>query len=391
MNQFLMPEKIIYGPDSFMELGKHAAPLGQKALIISDPIMERIGLVAEGQKLLKRCDIASAVFTGVYNEPTDLFVDQAIQVCREEHCDFIIAIGGGSCIDTAKAVSVMMHNTGYIGDYRGGQRSFTSPPLPVIAIPTTAGTGAEVTKVTVIIDTSNDVKMMIAEPKLIPRIAIVDPLLTISCPPAITAATGMDALCHAIEAFLSRKAHVVTDALALKAIEMIIKNLPMAYKQGSDIRAREAMMNSSMMAGAAFSNASVTLVHGMSRPIGALFHVPHGLSNAMLLSAVLEFTRPAAEQRMAEMARAVWPALSGKEDREAADVFIREIKQLCSILQIPNLQGWGLEKEVFQKAIPKMAIDALASGSPANNPRVPSEQEIGELYNICYSYATSES
>lgn len=385
-HQLLMPEKIIYGKGSFESLGEIAASLGKKALIVSDPIMEQLGLVKECERILLSHDIKYAAFTGVHSEPTDLFVEQALEICRDEKCDIVVGIGGGSCIDTAKTVAVMIHNEGYIGDYRGTQKSFQSPPLPLIAIPTTAGTGSEATKVTVIIDSQNDVKMMISQPELLPYAAIVDPVLTLSCPPSVTAATGLDALCHAIEAYLSQKAHPVTDTLALKAIEMIMKNLQTVYEQGSDLNAREQMMIGAMMAGVSFSNASVTLVHGMSRPIGALFHVPHGISNAMLLCAMLEFTLPAAEKRMAEMGRAIRPALFDKDDFEAADVFIADIKQLCRKLHIPNLESWGIDKELYLKAIPKMATDALASGSPGNNPRVPSESELIELYKICYNY-----
>ncbi|NHN29033.1 iron-containing alcohol dehydrogenase [Paenibacillus agricola] len=380
-----MPGQIIYGAGVFAEVGNIAIGLGKKALIISDPIMEQIGVVAECQRYLEAVSLVFATFTGVPSEPTDAYVNEALELCRKEQCDLIITVGGGSCIDTAKAVAVMMTNTGYIGDYRGAN-PFKQAPLPLIAIPTTAGTGSEVTKVTVIIDTVNDVKMMISQPELLPRVAIVDPLLTLSCPPHVTAATGLDALCHAVEAYLSRKAHPLTDTLALGAITRIMSHLPTAYEQGADLIAREQMAIGSMMAGAAFSNASVTLVHGMSRPIGALFHVPHGISNAMLLAAVLEFTRPAAERKLAEIGRMIWPHLTGDSDERLADAFISEIKRLCKQLNIPNLRGWGIDEQRFTKLLPKMAADAILSGSPGNNQRVPTEQELTQLYQLCFDY-----
>jgi alcohol dehydrogenase class IV len=383
--QLMMPGQIVYGQGVLAELGQLASGLGKKALIISDPMMEQIGVVARCQSLLNASSLPFATFTGIPSEPTDEYVNQGLELCRQEQCDFIITVGGGSCIDTAKAVAVMMTNDGYIGDYRGGHR-FANAPLPLIAIPTTAGTGSEVTKVTVIIDTVNDVKMMISQPELMPRIAIVDPLLTLSCPPHVTAATGVDALCHAVEAYLSRKAHPLTDTLALGAISRIIKYLPAAYENGTDVTAREHMAIGSMMAGSAFSNASVTLVHGMSRPIGALFHVPHGISNAMLLSAVLEFTRPAAESKMAEISRSLWPYLLEQTDAALADAFISEIKRLCRLLNIPNLRDWGIAAGPFTEVLPKMAADAILSGSPGNNQRVPTEQELIKLYEQCYDY-----
>lgn len=383
-HQLLMPGKIFYGPGSIEEVGKSAAALGRKALIISDQIMNRIGNVALCEDLLIASNVLTAKYLEVNTEPTDKHVEEALQVCRDEKCDLIVAIGGGSCIDTAKAVAVMMTNEGYIGDYI--HQDFALKPLPLIAIPTTAGTGSEVTKVTVIINTVTDVKMMISKPELLPSVSIVDPKLTLSCPPSVTAATGIDALCHAIEAYLSRCAHFMTDNLALTAIELIVPNLQNAYHNGDDLESRNLVALGSMLAGAAFSNASVTLVHGMSRPIGALFHVPHGISNAMLLPAVLEFTKESALERLARISKILNPGLDAHSDEQLADAAVQEIKKLCASLQIPNLMKWGIGREQFEEAIPKMCRDALASGSPGNNPRVPDAEEIANLYRVCYDY-----
>lgn len=384
--ELLMPNRVLYGQGSFNEVGVQAKVLGKKALIISDPVMEKIGNVPLCEELLVKESLPCAKYTGVDTEPTDVHVSEALAVCREENCDVVIAVGGGSSIDTAKAMAVMMTNEGTISDYVGNAKLFANEPLPLIAIPTTAGTGSEVTKVTVIIDTKTDVKMMISQPKLLPKAAIVDPLLTLSCPPSVTAATGVDALCHAIEAYISRRAHPVTDVLALSAIEAIIGNLRRAYENGEDIEAREKMAYGSMLAGAAFSNASVTLVHGMSRPIGALFHVPHGVSNAMLLPGVLEFTKDGAIERFAEIGRLIRPELKCVSDEKAADALIFEVKKLCRDLHIPNMKTWGIEEEKFSQVVAKMATDALASGSPGNNPKIPTHEEIVELYHVCYDY-----
>lgn len=271
----------------------------------------------------------------------------------------------------------------------GGKAVLSAPPIPLIAIPTTAGTGSEMTNVTVIINTLNDVKMMVKHAAFLPSVAIVDPMLTVSTPQSVTAATGIDALCHAIEAYISRKAQPMTDQFALSAIALISQNLRKAYTDGSDLEAREQMALASMQAGAAFSNASVTLVHGMSRPIGAIFHVPHGISNAMLLPAILEFSKDRAIERLAVVGRLFRPDLSQLSDQEMVDVAIQEVKGLCKDLQITNLESWGIDKLKFQEAVSKMAVDALASGSPGNNPRVPTVEEMIELYHTCYRYSFS--
>jgi alcohol dehydrogenase class IV len=386
VHQLLMPGTILYGEGSFAEIGKQTKSLGTKALIISDPVMDQLGNVAKCEEYLVEQSIPYAKYLGVDTEPTDVHVDQALAICRAEACDVIVTVGGGSCIDTAKAVAAIITNGGHIRDYVGNKKLFTEKPLPLIAAPTTAGTGSEVTKVTVIIDTVYDVKMMISQPALLPAVAIVDPVLTLSCPRSVTAATGVDALCHAVEAYISRRAQPITDTLALQAIELIVGNLRRTYEQGDDMEAREKMALGSMLAGAAFSNASVTLVHGMSRPVGALFHVPHGVSNAMLLPAVLEFTRDSATVRLAQIGRLIKPESTGLSDAELADLTLSEIKQLCKDLNIPNMKTWGINEEKFQEVLSKMATDALASGSPGNTPRVPSHEEIVDLYNICYNY-----
>jgi 1,3-propanediol dehydrogenase len=382
--QLLLPGKIFYGQGCFSEVGPQAAALGKKVLIVSDPIMEKIGNVSRCESYLQQQSLPYAKYTGIDSEPTDVHLNEALSICQKEQCDVIVALGGGSAIDTAKAVAVMMTNDGYIGDYMGGKRLFAQKPLPLIAIPTTAGTGSEVTKVTVITDTKNDVKMMISQPELLPAVAIVDPLLTVSCPPNVTAATGVDALCHAIEAYISRRAQPVTDTLALT--ENVFFHLRRVYTHGDDIAAREKVALGAMLAGAAFSNASVTLVHGMSRPIGALFHVPHGISNAMLLPGVLEFTKDYATSRLAVIGRLIDPQAKEKNDEEAACAAITAVKQLCRDLNIPNMKTYGLDPDKFERSLSKMAQDAIASGSPGNNPRVPTQEEIMDLYRICYTY-----
>ncbi len=372
-------------------VGKEAAQRGKKALIVSDSIISGLGFVDQCKELLDENKVEHTVYLGIESEPVDIYVEEAWNQCKDEGCDLIISIGGGSCLDTAKAVSVLMTNNGYIGDYMGGRKTAKVKGIPHIAIPTTAGTGSEATDVTVITNTKNDVKMMIKQPAFLPEVAIVDPYLTISSPPRVTAATGVDALSHAIEAYISKKAHPMTDMFALSAMELIIKNIRKAFQNGHDIEAREAMALGALQAGTAFSNASVCLVHGMSRPIGALFHVPHGVSNAMLLPAVLEYSKENCIERVADLGVIFSKRAEGLPLEERAVFAVSEVKKLCLDLEIPNLKEWGIDKDDFESAIDKMADDALDSGSPANNPKVPRKEEIEELYRVCYSYQFSDN
>ncbi|WP_216828759.1 iron-containing alcohol dehydrogenase [Alkalihalobacterium elongatum] len=385
-----MPRAIFYGRESLKTVGKETKRRGTHALIISDQIMDNLGYVSECVRYLEEVGISYTTYLGVNTEPTNEHVEQSLELSKENNCDVVIALGGGSCIDTAKAVAVLMTNGGDISEYMGNNRIATEMPLPLIAIPTTAGTGSEATDVTVITNTKNDVKMMIKQTAFLPEVAIVDPLLTVSSPKNVTAATGVDALCHAVEAFISRRAHPFTDHLALSAIKLIFENIRQAYNIGEDIVARENMALAALQAGVAFSNASVCLVHGMSRPMGAMFHVPHGVSNAMLLPAVLEFSKDECIDQLAEMALTIKPELKGASKEDLADTFVRDVKQLCLELNIPNMKQWGIDQPTLEKVVHKMAQDAVASGSPANNPKVPEEHEIIELYYACYDYNMKE-
>lgn len=380
------PGTIIYGRDSFEEVGVNARKLGTKALIISDPIMDSLGFVHQCTSYLNEQGLEAVSYLGVISEPVDTYVTEGLKLLQSAQCDVIISVGGGSCIDTAKAIAVVATNGGYVGDYMKMQKIADQTPIPHIAIPTTAGTGSEATDATVITSTTSDIKMMIKQPAFMPNVAIVDPMLTMTSPPSITAATGIDALSHAIESYLSRLAHPYSNVLALSAMDLIVNNILKVYEQGDDIDAREAMSLGAMQAGLSFSNASVALVHGMSRPIGALFHVPHGISNAMLLPAVLEYSKDACVDRLAELGKFFNKEGEALTQDELADLAISSIKEMCKKMAIGNLQQWGIEEDAFYAAIPKMAVDAIASGSPGNNPKVPTNEELMELYKIVYHY-----
>ncbi len=390
VSEFRMPKSVLYGRNSLEKLGEQSKKLGKRAFIVTDTIMEKLGYVEKCMQQLNKKGITVSTYNKVDAEPTNIHVLEALSLCKEEKCDFIIGIGGGSCIDAAKAVAVLYTNGGEVEDYVQKDIEIENNPLPLIAIPTTSGTGSEVTSVAVITNKKTDVKMMMKHPSFIPKVAIIDPVLTSSLPPQITAATGIDALCHAIEAYISKVSQPLTDVLALSAIESIMKYLRIAYEDGRNMEAREAMMIASLQAGIAFSNASVTLVHGMSRPVGALFHVPHGISNAILLPTVLEFTKTSAMKRLAKIGRSLNKDLYSNSDEEVADYTLGEIKKLCFDLRIPNLKEYGIDEIEFENAISKMASDAIESGSPANNPRVPSYDEIKELYRECFNYKYKE-
>lgn len=378
--EFRAPELILTARGSLQQVGFHARLRGRRALVVSDPVMTQLGRVEELQRLLAGAGVTSVPYTGVTGEPTDRMVEEGLAILRDEECDLLVALGGGSPIDTAKAIAMLATNGGKITDYMGIDKVQTRS-LPLVAIPTTAGTGSEVTRFTIITDTRNDVKMLIGSPHLIPAVAIVDADLSLSAPPRVTADTGIDALCHAVEAYISRRAHPMTDLLALSAIRLVAGNLRQAWANGQDVVVREAVMLGAMQAGLAFSNASVTLVHGMSRPIGAIFHVPHGLSNALLLPTVLEYTWPACPQRMADVAAAMGERVEGMSAVAGAHVALAAVSRLCADLQVPSLTEAGVDPARFLEAVPKMADDALASGSPANNPRIPSREEIIDLYH----------
>jgi alcohol dehydrogenase class IV len=276
-------------------------------------------------------------------------------------------------------MGMLAANGGRARDYKVPNRIPKKGPLH-LAIPTTAGTGSEVTRFTVITDSETDEKMLIAGASLVPNAAIVDFELTLSMPARLTADTGTDSLTHAIEAHVSRKANAFADAFSMTAMKTIWAELPTAYREPGNRRAREAMMLAATQAGMAFSNASVALVHGMSRPIGAHFHVPHGLSNAMLLPAVTAFSIAAAERRYAECARATGVSDASDTDASGCRKLVDALFQRNRELAVPSPKAYGISEERYFALIPTMAGQALASGSPQNNPRIPTAAEIEAIY-----------
>jgi alcohol dehydrogenase class IV len=381
---FLIPPVLITGTGSSEMVGEEVKKLDcTKGLVVTDEVLSKLGTLEGIKKALTESDIQFSIYDKISSEPIVDFVTEGLETYRDNQCEFLLAVGGGSAIDTAKAISVTATNKGSIEDYKGINQ-IPQKGAPLIAVPTTAGTGSEVTAVTIITDTKTDVKMLLISPFLIPRVAIVDPLMTLSCPRGLTAAVGLDALTHAIEAYVSVKAQPMTDIFCLSAIELISGNLRQAWANGNNVEAREKTMLGALQAGIAFSNSSVALVHGMSRPIGAYFHVPHGVSNAALLGVVTEFSLVGNPARYAHVARAMGENIEGLTDIEAAQLAAKSIKKLIEDVKIPSLEELGVEKKRLDELAPKMAEAAIDSGSPGNNPRQATKEEIIELYSITY-------
>lgn len=377
-NQFIMPGKIVYGEGALENAKPLLKDFGKKALIVTDRFMVRFGNVKLVTDILDSLEIEYSIFDGVNSEPTDIIIDMGIAQYRNNACDFLIAIGGGSPMDAMKAIGAVATNGGEIDDYYGKVIKIPTPPM--VAVPTTSGTGSEATQFTIITNTKRDIKMLLKGPVLMPDLAIDDPAFTVTAPPSITAATGLDALCHATEAYTSRKAQPLTDDLAISAAKRIFKNLPIVYKDPKNIEARAEMSLAALEAGVAFNNASVTIIHGMSRPIGALFHVPHGISNAMLISECYKFAIDGAYERFADLGRAIKVAHHTDDDKAAAEKFLEACRELCRICEIPTLEQFGIDKAKFFESMDKMADDALDSGSPANTIKEVTKKDILKIY-----------
>ncbi len=378
---FHVPSTILIGGGARREVVAQLQQFAaERVLLVTDADMLRLGPAREIAGLLEEAKFNVTIFEDVQPDPTDRNVMDGLNRFGDADCQAIVAVGGGSPIDTAKAISVLSSNPGPLSKY-AGYHKIPLAGAPLIAIPTTAGTGSEVTKVTVITDTERDVKMMILSVYLVPTVALVDYELTLTMPPALTAAVGVDTLTHGIEAYVSRKAHGLTDPLALSCIQLVAKHLRTAYQEPSNHTARAGMMLAACQGGMAFANSSVCLVHGMSRPIGALFHVPHGLSNAVLLPTVTKFSWSSAAERYATVAKTLRCCPFHIPDERAAESLTEGLQRLNDDLNVPRLRACrGVDETRFQSSLSKMAADALASGSPQNNPRVPTADEIVALY-----------
>ena len=378
------PRLLAVGGGALAELPAMLRRLGlDRPLVVTDPYIASCGILDQATALLEGAQIRWSVFSETVPDPTTTVVETGTRLLVEGGFDSLIAVGGGSSIDTAKAMSVLAANGGQMRDYKVPAEIPQAGP-PLVAIPTTAGTGSEVTRFTVITDSETDEKMLIAGLPCCPLAAIVDYELTLSMPLRLTADTGLDSLTHAIEAYVSRRASPFTDGLAKSAMGLIARHIRTACAEPDNRPAREAMMLGATTAGMAFSNASVCLVHGMSRPIGAFFHVPHGLSNAMLLPEITAFSVPAALDRYADCARAMGVAEEDEGSQSAVARLLDELRKLNEDLRVPTPREWGIDAARYEELLAEMASQAVRSGSPANNPRIPTSDEIIELYRRVY-------
>lgn len=382
MSHFVIPNHTVVGTNVLGEAAPLLKKMGNKAFIVTGKHVAVSDMMKQLTALLDENGIDCVIFDGITGEPTDTMIEKGVEMLKSSGCDFIIGIGGGSPLDSAKAIAAMAVNEGSIADYNG--KEITGEILPLAAIPTTAGTGSEATKFTVITDSEKGIKMLLKGDVLVPKLAIVDSSFTVGAPKSVTSATGLDALTHAVEAYTSRKAFSMTDTLAVSAVKRIMKYLPIAYKEPDNSLAREQMSIAALEAGICINNSSVTIVHGMSRPIGALFHVPHGMSNAMLLKECLSFAVSGAYEKFANLGRETGVASDSDSDETAAEKFIDSLQSICDVCEIPTLEQYGIDRDEYYSKISKMATDAVASGSPANTVKEVTVDDCIEIYKKLY-------
>ena len=348
-------------------------------LIVTDKQMVEFGYVKKLQEILSKAGLKSNIFDDTVPDPTDTVVLNGINFLEKFKNEAVIGFGGGSPIDTAKAIAAMAKHSKNIQDYKPPS-TFDKKGLPIIAIPTTAGTGSEVTHHAVIIDSKNNEKISCRGEGFVPTCAIVDYDLTLSKPRRLTIDSAIDTLTHGIEAYISKKATLFSDRMALDTIRLVTQNIYAVDKDPKDLKAREGLMLAATLGGLAFSNASICLVHGMSRPLGSNFKVPHGLSNAMLLPTITEFSIDYAKSRYADCSRAGNFALPDDDDDIACEKLIKGLYKMNKDFDVPSMKKFGINEKNFEGKLKNMATDAEVSGAPNLNPRVPSVNEMIDLY-----------
>lgn len=369
---FGIPANVRFGAGVSSQLGSIVVGLGaRKVFAVYDKGVKAAGLVDPLLDGLRTQGLEVIGYDEVLANPPDVQIESAAQLARSHAPDVLVAIGGGSAMDSAKAINILLTNPSPIQQYEGFNK-VQQPVLYLIAIPTTAGTASEVTNVSVVTDTRRIRKMVIGGQHVSASLALADPLLTLGMPPAITAATGMDALTHAIEAFVSRAAMPPTDAMALPAIELITGNLVRAHANGQDLEARSAMLLGSLMAGFAFNSAVLGLAHSIAHPLSAHFHLPHGVANAIVLPYVMAYNAPVAPQKFRRIAQAMGIDTQGLGDEDAATAAVRKVTALNAVLGMPRLTDCGIRRE----HLARLATDALLEASTPFNPRTPSHEDV---------------
>ena len=348
----------------------------KKALIVTDKVLNQIGVVTQVAVLLTERDIESVVYDGTQPNPTIKNVDEGLALLKENQCDFVISLGGGSPHDCAKGIALLAANGGQIGDYEGVDRS-AKAQLPVVAINTTAGTASEMTRFCIITDEERHIKMAIVDKNTTPLMSVNDPQLMLAKPASLTAATGMDALTHAIEAYVSIAATPITDAVAIKAIELIQQNLRTAVKEGQNLNAREQMAYAQFMAGMAFNNASLGYVHAMAHQLGGYYNLPHGVCNAVLLPHVQRYNAQVSAERLRDVAKAMGVDVEGMTAEQGADSALEAIVALSKDVGIPSgLKELGAKEE----DIALLADNALKDACGFTNPKQATHEEISQIF-----------
>lgn len=374
--EFFSPVRLRYGAGALSGLAEAVAGYGiQSALLVCDPGIVAAGLRDRVAAVLTQAGIAFTDFSDIESDPAVESVNAGLAVARSQGCDGVIAVGGGSVLDAGKAIAFMLTNPGEIQDYFGVDR-LVCPGAPVIAIPTTAGTGSEVTVWSVLSDTDNNAKVNIGSYYNVPRLAILDPDLTVGLPAGITAATGMDALTHAIESYVNKACHVMAEALAEKSIALIADNLRLAVLQGDNTAARGNMLLASTLAGMAFNRIRLGLAHAFALPLGNRFNIPHGLVNAIMLTPVMKFNAPANMPAYERIARLFGQPVDGLSPREAALRAVQAVQELKTDIGLTQtLADFGVQERDFEVLID----EALQSGNVAVNPRMPTRQDMYDM------------
>ena len=378
---FFMPTKSLLGEGALKGAISQITSLGhKKALIVTDAVLVKVGAVKALTELLEAAKLSFVIYDGCEPNPTCGQVEAGAKMVKDHGCDFLISFGGGSPHDCAKAIGVVSTNGGDIRSYEGVDKS-TKPMLPLVAVNTTAGTGAEMTRFCIITDETRHVKMAIVDWRVTPTMAVNDPKLMVGMPKSLTAATGMDALTHAIEAYVSIASTPVTDASALHAIRLISAYLPTAVADGQNLKARDMMASAEFLAGMAFNSASLGFVHAMAHQLGGFYNAPHGVCNAVLLSVVQEFNAVAVPELFVDIAHAMGFTEVGQDKEKAVEAVLRSIRELSAKIGIPkNLQALGAKPEDF----PILADNALKDACGFTNPRKPTKEQVIELFQKAY-------
>jgi alcohol dehydrogenase len=375
---FILPTKIRYGRGIVQVLGEELKILkAKKIMIITDKGLVHAGLVNKITALIKAEELSYIIYDDIEANPKDYNVEMAAEEARKQFVDTIVAFGGGSPIDAAKAISVLTKQGGKVRDYQG-KGKIKDDCIPLITIPTTAGTGSEVTFSSVITDTKEKFKFTIKSPAIAAKVAIVDPELTLSVPPIITAATGIDALTHGIEGYTANCTEPIAEAVGLYAVEYIASSIKEAVNNGGNIEARDKMMMGSLLAGLSFSHADVASVHCMAEALGSMYDAPHGMCNAILLPFVMEYNLTSAESKYARVARAM--GIEEKDDHAAAVKGIEYIKKLSREIGLPGIKSLHINREDFAT----LAEMSVQNGSNESNPRVVTKDAYEMLFNKVY-------